>query len=123
LVPICPFFVINPAMGLTHLRTVRYYVVTQLGILAGTNVYVYAGNLLSKIDSLNGILSPGLLLSLALLGIFPLTKKNDLEFEVLNNTGNTVARSFGLVFQTSDAFQEVYRKFSLILPDINGDGS
>ena len=110
-------------MGLTHLRTVRYYVVTQLGILAGTNVYVYAGNLLSKIDSLNGILSPGLLLSLALLGIFPLTKKNDLEFEVLNNTGNTVARSFGLVFQTSDAFQEVYRKFSLILPDINGDGS
>jgi pyruvate/2-oxoglutarate dehydrogenase complex dihydrolipoamide dehydrogenase (E3) component/uncharacterized membrane protein YdjX (TVP38/TMEM64 family) len=72
LVPLFPFFVINLAMGLTPIRTWTFYWVSQLGMLAGTLVYVNAGTEIAKIDSLRGILSPGLVLSFILLGIFPL---------------------------------------------------
>ncbi len=72
LVPIFPFFLINILMGLTPIRTFTYYWVSQVGMLAGTLVYINAGTQLAEIDGLQGILSPGLLLSFALLGIFPL---------------------------------------------------
>lgn len=72
LVPLFPFFVINLAMGLTNLKTKTFYWVSQVGMLAGTLVYVNAGTQLGKLDSLAGILSPGLLGSFVLLGIFPL---------------------------------------------------
>ena len=72
LIPIFPFFIINLVMGLTPIRTWTFYWVSQVGMLAGTLVYVNAGTQLARIDSLKGILSPGLLLSFALLGIFPL---------------------------------------------------
>ncbi len=72
LIPIFPFFVINLAMGLTSIHTWTFYWVSQIGMLAGTLVYVNAGTQLAQIDSLKGILSPGLLASFALLGIFPL---------------------------------------------------
>ncbi len=75
LVPIFPFFVINLAMALTPIKTGIYYIVSQIGMLPGTAVYVNAGTQLAQIDSLGGILSPGLLLSFALLGIFPLIAK------------------------------------------------
>ena len=75
LVPVFPFFVINLLMGLTPIRTRAFYWVSQLGMLAGTLVYVNAGTQLAKIDSLAGILSPGLLGSFVLLGIFPLIAK------------------------------------------------
>ncbi|MDM8556744.1 FAD-dependent oxidoreductase [Desulfococcaceae bacterium HSG7] len=75
LIPIFPFFIINLVMGLTPIRTVTYYIVSQIGMLAGTFVYVNAGTQLGKIDSLKGILSPGLLFSFALLGIFPIAAK------------------------------------------------
>ena len=75
LVPVFPFFVINLLMGLTPLKTRTFYWVSQLGMLAGTLVYVNAGTQLAKIDSLAGILSPGLLGSFVLLGIFPLIAK------------------------------------------------
>ncbi|MFW6373851.1 MAG: FAD-dependent oxidoreductase [Thermodesulfobacteriota bacterium] len=71
LVPIFPFFVINLAMGLTPIRTLVYYGVSQIGMLPGTMVYVNAGTQLAEIQSLGGILSLDLLLSFALLGIFP----------------------------------------------------
>lgn len=80
LVPIFPFFVINLVMGLTPIRTVVYYLVSQIGMLPGTFVYVNAGTQLSKIESAAGILSPGLLLSFALLGIFPLIAKKLVNF-------------------------------------------
>ncbi len=80
LVPIFPFFVINLAMALTPLRVGAFYLVSQIGMLPGTLVYVNAGTQLSKIDSLQGILSPGLILSFALLGIFPLLAKKITEF-------------------------------------------
>ncbi|MEJ2406755.1 MAG: FAD-dependent oxidoreductase [Candidatus Thiodiazotropha sp.] len=75
LVPIFPFFVINLAMGLTPIRTWTFFWVSQLGMLAGTAVYVNAGTQLAQIDSLRGVLSPALLASFALLGIFPLAAK------------------------------------------------
>ena len=63
LVPIFPFFVINLVMGLTPIRTLTFYIVSQVGMLAGTLVYINAGTQLARIDSLKGILSPGLVLS------------------------------------------------------------
>jgi pyruvate/2-oxoglutarate dehydrogenase complex dihydrolipoamide dehydrogenase (E3) component/uncharacterized membrane protein YdjX (TVP38/TMEM64 family) len=72
LVPLFPFFVINLVMGLTPIRVVTFFVVSQIGMLPGTLVYVNAGTQLANIDSLSGILSPGLLFSFVLLGIFPL---------------------------------------------------
>src|SRR3990170_103289 len=71
LVPIFPFFLINLLMGLTQIHTRTFYWVSQLGMLAGTLVYVNAGTQLARIDSLSDIFSPGLLLSFALLGVFP----------------------------------------------------
>jgi pyruvate/2-oxoglutarate dehydrogenase complex dihydrolipoamide dehydrogenase (E3) component/uncharacterized membrane protein YdjX (TVP38/TMEM64 family) len=75
LVPLFPFFAINLLMGLTPIRTRSFYWVSQLGMLAGTLVFVNAGTQLARLDSLAGILSPGLLASFALLGIFPLLAK------------------------------------------------
>lgn len=72
LVPVFPFFVINLLMGLTPIRTRTFYWVSQLGMLPGTLVYVNAGTQLAELDSLSGILSPGLIASFALLGLFPL---------------------------------------------------
>ncbi|MFY0663732.1 MAG: TVP38/TMEM64 family protein [Natronospirillum sp.] len=72
LVPLFPFFVINLLMGLTGLRVWTFYWVSQVGMLAGTAVYVNAGTQLAQIDSLSGIASPTLLLSFALIGVFPL---------------------------------------------------
>lgn len=79
LVPIFPFFMVNLAMGLTRIKTSTFYWVSQLGMLAATIVFVNAGTQLAKIDSLSGILSPGLLFSFALLGIFPLAAKKVID--------------------------------------------
>ncbi|MDH3461047.1 MAG: FAD-dependent oxidoreductase [Burkholderiaceae bacterium] len=79
LVPLVPFFVINLAMGLTKMKVVTFYGVSQIGMLAGTVVYVNAGTQLSKIDSLRGILSPGLIGSFVLLGVFPLLARKIVE--------------------------------------------
>jgi len=75
LVPVFPFFVINLAMGLTPIKTLAFYLVSQLGMLPGTLVYVNAGTQIGKLESLKGILSPELIFSFALLGIFPLVAK------------------------------------------------
>ena len=75
LVPAFPFFAINLLMGLTPIKTITYFFVSQLGMLAGTIVYVNAGTELAKLESAGDILSPGLLFSFVLLGIFPLIAK------------------------------------------------
>ena len=75
LVPLFPFFVINLVMGLTPIKTKQYFLVSQLGMLPGTLVYVYAGTQIGQINSLAGILSPGLIFAFVLLGIFPLVAK------------------------------------------------
>lgn len=75
LVPAFPFFVVNLVMGLTPIRTTVFYLVSQAGMLPATIVFVNAGTQLARLESLSGILSPGLLFSFALLGIFPLIAK------------------------------------------------
>ncbi|MFN3988374.1 MAG: FAD-dependent oxidoreductase [Rhodocyclaceae bacterium] len=72
LVPVVPFFMINLLFGLTALPARSFFWVSQVGMLAGTVVYVNAGTQLAQVDSLSGILSPALLASFVLLGFFPL---------------------------------------------------
>jgi pyruvate/2-oxoglutarate dehydrogenase complex dihydrolipoamide dehydrogenase (E3) component/uncharacterized membrane protein YdjX (TVP38/TMEM64 family) len=88
LVPIFPFFLINLAMGLTPLRAVLFYAVSQIGMLPGTAVYINAGTQLGQLESAGGILSPALLLSFTLLGFFPLIARKLLviikERQVMN---------------------------------------
>ena len=79
LIPVVPFFVINLAMGLTTMRTWTFYWVSQLGMLAGTGVYVNAGTQLAQIQSLRDIVSPGLLGSFVLLGLFPLVARKVMD--------------------------------------------
>ncbi len=75
LIPAIPPAAINLLFGLTKMRTWTFYWVSQLGMLAGTIVYVNAGTQLGRLESLKGILSPGLIGSFVLLGIFPLVAK------------------------------------------------
>ncbi|HKK33527.1 MAG TPA: TVP38/TMEM64 family protein [Desulfomicrobiaceae bacterium] len=80
LIPAIPFFIINVVMGLSAMPLKKFYWVSQLGMLPGTMVFLNAGSELGRIDSLGDILSPGLLFSFALLGIFPLATKKAMEF-------------------------------------------
>ena len=79
LVPAFPFFAINLAMGLTPLKVWTFFWVSQTGMLAGTLVYVNAGQQIGQLESLAGILSPTLILSFALLGLFPLIAKKAVD--------------------------------------------
>ncbi|MDB5922931.1 MAG: associated Golgi protein [Betaproteobacteria bacterium] len=74
LVPVFPFFVINLLMGITSIRTWTFYWVSQLGMVAGTIVFVYAGTQLGQFQ-----ISWQLLFALSLLGIFPLAAKKVLD--------------------------------------------
>lgn len=80
LIPAVPFFVINLAMGLTPIRAWTFYWVSQVGMLAGTIVFVNVGTQLAAIETPAGILSPGLIGAFVLLGIFPLIAKRVLDF-------------------------------------------
>jgi uncharacterized membrane protein YdjX (TVP38/TMEM64 family) len=75
LIPVFPFWLINLAMALTPLRTLTFAWVSQTGMLPGTAVYVNAGKQLGEISSPGDVLSWELLLSFALLGVFPLLVK------------------------------------------------
>lgn len=79
LVPLIPFFAINLIMGLTKMQAATFFWVSQVGMLAGTLVYVNAGTQLATIKSLSDITSPFLIGSLVLLGIFPLIAKKFVE--------------------------------------------
>jgi len=80
LIPVFPFWLINMIMGLTKMPLKTFYWVSQIGMLPGTIIFVNAGKELSKIDSPSGILSPGLIFSFVLLGLFPITTKKILAF-------------------------------------------
>lgn len=75
LVPLFPFFIINLVMGLTPIRLFTFFIVSQIGMLPVTIVYVITGTQIAKINSLSGILSPGLIIAFTLLGTFPLLAK------------------------------------------------
>ncbi len=80
LVPIFPFFIINLVMGLTTIKALTFFLVSQVGMLAGTVVYVNAGTQIAKIEQLKDIASPELILSFVLLGIFPLLAKKTVDY-------------------------------------------
>ena len=75
MVPLFPFFVINLVMGLTRMSSLSFYWISQLGMVPGTLVFVFAGTQLAEIESVGDILSPGLLLAFTLLGLFPIAAK------------------------------------------------
>jgi len=80
LVPLFPFVVVNSVLALTKLKTWTFYWASQIGMLAGTAVFVNAGTQLADISSLSGIAKPAVLGSFALLGIFPILAKYLLNF-------------------------------------------
>ena len=75
LVPVFPFFIINVVMALMPIKTWTFYWISQLGMLPGTIVYVYAGTQLTQIETFSDITSPSMLIVFALLGLFPLITK------------------------------------------------
>jgi uncharacterized membrane protein YdjX (TVP38/TMEM64 family) len=80
LIPVFPFWMINLIMGITKMSLLKFYWVSQAGMLPGTMVFVNAGKELAKIDSLKGIFSPGLIISFALIGILPVAVKKSVDF-------------------------------------------
>jgi uncharacterized membrane protein YdjX (TVP38/TMEM64 family) len=80
LVPVFPFFIINLVMGLTPMKTLTFFLVSQVGMLAGTIVYVFAGTQLAQINTLKDIFSPELIFAFTLLGVFPLLAKKTVDF-------------------------------------------
>lgn len=88
LVPLFPFFAINLIMGLTKMRAITFFWVSQIGMLAGTLVYVNAGTQLATIKSLSDITSPLLIGSFVLLGIFPLIAKKFVEYRAHDKQSN-----------------------------------
>ena len=80
MVPVFPFFLVNLLMGLTPIKIVTYFFVSQVGMLLGTAVYVNAGAELGQIESLSGLVSLSIVLSFALLGILPWITKGILGF-------------------------------------------
>jgi uncharacterized membrane protein YdjX (TVP38/TMEM64 family) len=79
-VPIFPFFIINNLMALTPIKTLNFALVSQIGMLIPTIIFVNAGTQLAKIESPGDVLSPELIFSFALLGIFPLAAKKILVY-------------------------------------------
>lgn len=75
LIPVIPFFIVNLVMGLTNIKTSVFALVSQLGMLPATVIYVNAGHQIAGIESVNDILSLPIVLSLAMLGLFPLLTK------------------------------------------------
>jgi uncharacterized membrane protein YdjX (TVP38/TMEM64 family) len=80
MVPLFPFFVVNLVMGLTPIRTWTFYWVSQVGMLAGTFVFVFAGTQLAGVEQVSDVLSPGLIAALSLLGLFPLLARKGLDW-------------------------------------------
>lgn len=71
LVPAFPFFLINILMALTPIRTWTFFWISQVGMLAGTIVYVNAGTQLARVTAPGDLLTPQLIGAFVLLGLFP----------------------------------------------------
>lgn len=79
-IPIFPFFIVNTLMALTPIKTINFALVSQIGMLVPTIIFVNAGTQLAKIESPGDVLSPELILSFVLLGLFPLLGKKIIVF-------------------------------------------
>jgi uncharacterized membrane protein YdjX (TVP38/TMEM64 family) len=85
MVPLFPFFIINIVTALMPIKTWTFYWVSQVGMLPGTILYVFAGTQLSEIKSLSDIMSPTLIVTFIFIGIFPIIVKQ--VFKYLKNKG------------------------------------
>ena len=85
MVPLFPFFIINIVTALMPIKTWTFYWVSQVGMLPGTILYVFAGTQLSEIKSLSDIMSPTLIVTFIFIGIFPILVKQ--VFKYLKNKG------------------------------------
>ncbi len=92
MIPVVPFFLINLLMGLTSITARTFFLVSQLGMLAATIVFVNAGTQLAAIESTQGILSPSILASFALIGLFPLVAKKIISVVQSNRALKPFAR-------------------------------
>lgn len=84
MVPVVPFFLVNLLMGLTPIKTISFYLVSQAGMFLGTLVYVNIGLEITQITSLSGLLSASMIFSLALIGLLPLFARLIVEWIKLN---------------------------------------
>lgn len=75
LIPLFPYFLINVVMGLSQMKLKTFYWVSQAGMLPVSFVLVNAGKELGKIESLSGIIRPGLIASFVVLGLLPITTR------------------------------------------------
>lgn len=73
--PFVPYWLVNLSMGLTHLRLAIYWPLSVIGLLPALFIYARAGTQLANYQSLSDIMSPGLLVALLLLSLFPLLAK------------------------------------------------
>ncbi len=84
LVPVMPFFIINILMGLTKIKTRTFFLVSQVGMLPGTILYIFVGTNIGRINSPSEIFSWPIIFSFALLGIFPFIVKKTLNYFKIN---------------------------------------
>jgi len=77
--PIFPFFIVNLIFGLTRMKATTFYIISQIGMLIGTVVFVNAGVQLAKINSINDILSFNIIISFMLIGLVPFIIKKIIE--------------------------------------------
>lgn len=80
LTPVFPFFLVNLLMGLTPVSVGRYFAVSFVGMLPAIVVYLNAGKELSRLRSLADILSPGMIVTFALIGFLPLLSRWIIRF-------------------------------------------
>lgn len=80
LTPFIPFWLVNLLMGLTSIKTLTFYGISQIGMLLGTAIYVWAGTKLGSIESLSDIFSPSLITAFIVLGLFPLAAKKSITW-------------------------------------------
>ena len=73
--PVFPFFIINLVFGLTKMKTFQFYLVSQVGMFIGTAIFVNAGAQIGSLNSIEEILTAKIIISLTLIGIFPLMIK------------------------------------------------
>lgn len=88
LIPAFPFFVINLVMGVTRMRTLTYFLVSLVGMIPGTVLYVNAGARLAQVKFLSDLLSPTLIASFVALGVFPLIVKKGVDFWRAHSAGS-----------------------------------
>ena len=77
--PIFPFFIINLIFGLTKMKAITFYIISQIGMLIGTIVFVNAGVQLAKINSISDILSFEIIIAFMLIGLMPLIIKKIIQ--------------------------------------------